>query len=151
MVPIRKQHLSWSQSQYSQLSWFYWEYIPVSWSHPGHGCSVDTIYNTIHRLIARTLTPNPNITRMNRDVWCIFITSGGTYPRVLMNPQTLPSAYRETMSPIWRKAAESSISPIVTFALAGSPAKEGFVNFYLGLGGQWPWHDVPTKPLSLSR
>lgn len=27
----------------------------------------------------------------------------GAYPKVLINPFTVPSAYSETMSPLWRK------------------------------------------------
>lgn len=38
----------------------------------------------------------------------------GTHPRVLMKPLTEPSAYRDTMSPIWRKLeAESDILQLV--------------------------------------
>lgn len=37
-----------------------------------------------------------------------------THPRVLMKPLTVPSAYRDTMSPIWRKLeAESDILQLV--------------------------------------
>ena len=36
---------------------------------------------------------------------CVF---SATHPSVLMNPDTLPSAYRETWSPMCRKEAEPS-------------------------------------------
>jgi hypothetical protein len=35
-----------------------------------------------------------------------------THPKVLRKPQTLPSAYRDTMSPKCRKLADPIISPI---------------------------------------
>ena len=35
-------------------------------------------------------------------------TDNRTYPRVLMKPDTLPSAYRDTMSPKWRNAVCSA-------------------------------------------
>ncbi|KAK4321545.1 hypothetical protein Pmani_007662 [Petrolisthes manimaculis] len=39
-----------------------------------------------------------------------------THPKVLMNPETLPSAKRDTMSPMWRNEADPS-GPMVVLGL----------------------------------
>ena len=41
-----------------------------------------------------------------------------THPRVERKPETAPSAYREMMSPMWRKLAEPMISPMLVCVLA---------------------------------
>ncbi len=40
-----------------------------------------------------------------------------TYPSVERNPETLPSAKRETQSPMWRKLVAPRISPIFTYLI----------------------------------
>lgn len=48
----------------------------------------------------------------------ITTRAGNTYPRVLRKPEMLPSEYRETMSPRWRKLTDPIVpSPIFTALL----------------------------------